>query len=168
MKRYVDESDRDLNEQVTVQALDFQDGTFLNIYLNQFPANVCKTRVLLDGGASHNVYYSSEIPEGSVKKRVELARGTKFGDVRGEDITFLDKARTKEESDRPTFISLGRLIQHGIKLVWTKDEAYLLLPTKRTSLSPVYKNCPYANDEVLKIVKRLRKEELKRWKIRDF
>ena len=106
MKKYVDESDKELNEEATVQALDFQGGKFLNIYLNQFPANVCKTRVLLDGGASHNVYYSSEIPEGAVKKRVELAHGTKFGYVKGEDITFLDKTRTKEETNRPTIISL--------------------------------------------------------------
>ena len=70
MKRYVDESDEELKALATIQALDFQGRTFLNIYLNQFPANVCKTRVLLDGGASHNVYYSSEIPEG--RSRNEL------------------------------------------------------------------------------------------------
>ena len=100
MKRYVDESDEELKAQATVQALDFQDGTFLNIYLNQSPAIACRTRVLLDGGASHNVYYSSEIPEGAVKKRVELAHGTKFGYVKGEDITFLDKnAPKKSQTD---------------------------------------------------------------------
>ena len=100
MKRYVDESDRELNEQATVQALDFQDGTFLNIYLNQFPAIACRTRVLLDGGASHNVYYSSEIPEGSVKKRVELARGTKFGYVRARILpSWIKHAPKKSRTD---------------------------------------------------------------------
>ena len=96
MKKYADESDKELKEDATVQALGFQGGEFLNIYLNQFPANACKTRVLLDGGASHNVYYSSEIQEGAVKKRVELAHGTKFGYVKGEDITFLDKNTSRK------------------------------------------------------------------------
>ena len=123
-----------------------------------------QNRVLLDGGASHNVYYSSEIPEGSIKKQVELAHGSKCGYVKGEDIIFIDKARTKEESNKPTIISLGRLIRHGIKLVWTKNKAYLLLPTKKTISLPVYNNCPYANNEVLEIVKRLRSVELKKIK----
>ena len=133
----------------------------MKIYLNQIPAVVCKQRVLLDGGASHNVYYSSEIPEGSIKQQVELAHGSKCGYVKGEDIIFIDKARTKEESNKPTIISLGRLIKHGIKLVWTKDKAYLLLPTKKTISLPVYNNCPYAKDEGLRIVKGLRSEEEK-------
>ena len=123
---------------------------------------------LLDGGASHSVYYSSEIPEGSIKKQVELAHGSKCGYVKGEDIIFLDKARTREESNKPTIISLGRLIKHGIKLVWTKDKAYLLLPSKKTISLPIYNNCPYANDKVLEIVRRLRLKELKRLKVREF
>ena len=49
-----------------------------------------KNMVLLDGGASHNVYYSSQIPEGAIKKEVELAHGTKTGYVKGGDIIFLD------------------------------------------------------------------------------
>ena len=49
----------------------------------------CRSGVLLDGGASHHVYYSSEIPEGSIRKQVELAHGTKTGFVRGEDMIFL-------------------------------------------------------------------------------
>ena len=47
----------------------------------EFPPTACRSGVLLDGGASHHVYYSSEIPEGSIKKQVELARGTKTGFV---------------------------------------------------------------------------------------
>ena len=86
IKKFADESDKEVKEDATTQALGFQGGEFLNIYLNQFPANACKTRVLSDGGASHHVYYSSEVPEGAVKKRVELAQGTKFGYVKGEDI----------------------------------------------------------------------------------
>ena len=109
MKKYAGESDKELNEDATVQALEFQGGKFLNTYLNQFPASVCKTRVLLDGGASHNVYYSSEIPEGAVKKRVELAHGTKFGHVKGEDSTFLVKnAPEKSQTD----------LQSSVWIVW--------------------------------------------------
>ena len=54
----------------------------------EFPPMACRSGVLLDGGASHNVYYSSEIPEGSIKKHVELAHGSKVGYVRGGDIIF--------------------------------------------------------------------------------
>ena len=32
--------------------------------------------VLIDGGASHNVYYSAVIPEGAVEREVELAHGS--------------------------------------------------------------------------------------------
>ena len=106
----------------------------------------------MDGGASHNVYYSPEVPEGAVKKEVELAHGTKIGYVKGADITFVDKARTLKESRRPTIISLGRLIQQGIKLVWTKDKTHLLLPSERKVSIPVCNSCPYAKAEVLKIL----------------
>ena len=33
--------------------------------------------VLIDGGASHNVYYSAVIPKGAVERQVELAYGSK-------------------------------------------------------------------------------------------
>ena len=85
----------------------------------------------MDGGASHHVYYSSEIPEGAIKKEVELAHGTKTGFARGEDIIFVDREKTKKETEWPTIISLGRLIKHGMKLIWSKDKAYLLLPSKK-------------------------------------
>ena len=35
--------------------------------------------VMIDGGASHRVYYSASIPEGALEKDVELAHGTKNG-----------------------------------------------------------------------------------------
>ena len=119
MKRYADESDKELKEYVAGQALGIDNEEGLKLNLDHFPGNVCKTRVLLDGGASHNVYYSPDVPDGAVKKEVELAHGTKIGYVKGADITFVDKSRTLKESRRPTIISLGRLIQQGIKLVWT-------------------------------------------------
>ena len=52
--------------------------------------------VLLDGGASHNVYYSPKIPEGAIKREVELAHGTKTGYVKGGDIIFLDESMSEK------------------------------------------------------------------------
>ena len=119
---------------------------------------------MLDGGASHNVYYSPDIPDGAVKKEVELAHGTKIGYVKGADITFVDKSLTLKEAQSPTIRRLGRLIQKGIKLEWTKNGTYLLLPNKKKVSVPVYNNCPYANAEVLKIVNKLRRIEEKNGK----
>ena len=168
MQSYVLESEEERKALATIKALNDQDELSLQIYSNQVPAIVCKSRVLLDGGASHNVYYSSEIPEGSIKKQVELAHGSKVGYVKGEDIIFLDKAKNVEESNKPTIISLGRLIRHGMKLIWSKDKAYLLLPSKKTISLPIYNNCPYANDKVLDIVKQLRLKETRRLQVRDY
>ena len=38
--------------------------------------SVNKLEVLRDGGASHNVFYSAQVPEGAVQKEIELAHGT--------------------------------------------------------------------------------------------
>ena len=81
-----------------------------------------KMEVLLDGRASHSVYYSPEIPEGAVEREVELAHGTKIGYVKGGDIIFVDESVSKEQAERPSIISLGRLIKRGIRLEWTKTE----------------------------------------------
>ena len=67
--------------------------------------NVSKMRVLLDGGASHNVYYRTEIPPGAVQKDVELAHGTKVGYVKDGDITFLDETVTNEQAKTPSILS---------------------------------------------------------------
>ena len=143
MQDFMFETQAEQKASATVKVLQKQDS-------KEFPPIACRSGVLLDGGASHHVYYSSEIPEGSIKKQVELAHGTKVGYVRGEDIIFLDKARSKKESERPTIISLGRLIRHGMKLIWSKDKAYLLLPSKKQISLPMYNNCPYANDKALR------------------
>ena len=68
--------------------------------------------MLLDGGASHNVYYSAKIPPGAVEKEVDLAHGTKVGYVKDGDITFIDDTVTAEQAKIPSIISLGRLIQY--------------------------------------------------------
>ena len=109
-----------------------------------------RINVLLDGGASHNVYYGPKIPEGAVRRDVELAHGTKVGYVEGGDITFLDESVSEEQAETPSIVSLGRLIQRGIKSEWTKDGASLALPNKRKVVIPVRNNCPCANQEVLK------------------
>ena len=105
--------------------------------------------ILLDGGASHHVYYSPTVPKGAVEKDVELAHGSKAGYVKGSDITFIDKTVSEEQAKTPAIISLGRLIQQGIKLEWTKTGASLVLPNKKKIKIPVRNNCPYANKQVL-------------------
>ena len=108
MKKYADESDKERKEDLTVQALgiDFEERPQSTV--EQFPEFICKAKVLLDGGASHNVYYSPDIPDGAVKKKVELAHGTKIGYVKGGDITFVDKSLTTEQAIIPSIISVGR------------------------------------------------------------
>ena len=134
-----------------------QEGTFIK-----------STNVLLDGGASHHVYYSPSIPKGAVRREVELAHGTKTGYVKGSDITFIDKSVSEEQAKAPAIVSLGRLIQRGIKLEWTKTGASLVLPNKKKIKIPVRNNCPYANKQVLSIVKRLRKIEEKQRTIKSY
>ena len=124
--------------------------------------------MFLDGGASHNVYYGPKITDGALKRDIELAHGTKVGYVKGGDITFLDASVSEEQAEIPSIVSLGRLVQKGIKLEWTKDGASLVLPNKRKVAIPVRNNCPYANEEVFKIVKMLREIEETSRKVRVF
>ena len=72
----------------------------------QLTSGLRKGLVLLDGGASHNVYYSPTIPEGSFEKKVELAHGSQSGYIKGGDITFLDEKITKRQAKIPSIISL--------------------------------------------------------------
>ena len=88
MENYFLESHAERKALASIKALKNDDS-------NQVPPIVCRSRVLLDGGASHNVYYSSEIPEGSIKKQVELAHGSKVGYVKGEDLIFLTRQKRK-------------------------------------------------------------------------
>ena len=93
--------------------------------------NVSKLQVLWDGGASHNVFYSSSIPQGAVKREVDLAHGTKIGYVKDGDITLIDESVTAERARVPTIISLGRLVQHGALIEWSKEGVSLTLPDKK-------------------------------------
>ena len=81
-----------------------------------------RTKVFLDGGASHNVYFAPKIPEGAQKRDIELAHGTKVGYVKGSDITFVNESVSEEQAEIPSIISLGRLIQEGVKLEWKRME----------------------------------------------
>ena len=99
---------------------------------------------------------------------MELAHGTKIGYVKGSDITFIDESISDEQAETPSIVSLGRLIQRGINLEWTKDGASLVLPNNKRVVIPVRNNCPYANQEVLNIVRKLRGLEDKRREVRVY
>ena len=95
MQRYAEELEKEQQEGLSLSSLALEE------------TDVCVKRadVLLDGGASHHVYYSPTIPEGSIKREVELAYGTKTGYVKGSDITFIDKSVSEEQAQRPAIVS---------------------------------------------------------------
>ena len=78
---------------------------------------------------------------------MELAHGTKVGYVKDGDITFIDEAISEEQTETPSIVSLGRLIQRGIKLAWTKNGASLVLPNSNRVEIAVRNDCPFANQE---------------------
>ena len=59
--------------------------------------------------------------------------------LKGSDVTFVDESVSEEQADIPSIISLGRLIQKGIKLEWNTDGAVMVLPNKRKIAIPVQK-----------------------------
>ncbi len=66
---------------------------------------------------------------GAVQKDLELAHGTKVGYVKDGDLTFLGEIVADEQAKTPSILSLGRLIQNGAKMQWTKEGAVLTLPS---------------------------------------
>ena len=80
----------------------------------------------------------------------------------------MDEAFSEEQAKTPAIISLGRLIQKGIKLDWNKKGASLVLPNKKCIKVPVRNNCPYANEEVIRLVEKLRDFDEKERKFRVF
>ena len=111
------------------------------------------TKIFLDGGASHDVYHSRTIPNGSVEKDVELAHGLRKGYVKGDVITFLEKDTTDEEAEIPKVLSLGRLVKQGAKLDWNDQVAELALPNGQKHKVEVINNCPYVNLETVSAIK---------------
>ena len=83
-------------------------------------------------------------------------------------ILFVDESISDEQAKVPAIISLGRLIQRGIKLEWTKNGASLVLPSNKKIGIPIRNNCPCANKEVLRIVEKLRKIENQQRKVRVY
>ena len=162
MKRMAEENDKMKNKE------NKEKPSLSTIAVDEQKDIVKRVNVLLDGGASHHVYYGPKAPEGALRREVELAHGTKTGYVKGSDITFVDEAFSEEQAKTPAIISLGRLIQKGIKLEWNKNGASLVLPSKKSIKIPIRNNCPYANEEVLRIVERLRKIENKERKFRVY
>ena len=73
--------------------------------------SINKLEVLLDGGASHHVFWSPQVPEGAVEKEAELTHGSKMGYVKDDDVTFVDDAAIADKADIPTIISPGRVIE---------------------------------------------------------
>ena len=51
---------------------------------------------------------------------------------------------------------------------WAKNGASLVLPSNKKITIPVRNNCPYANKEVLSIVRRLREVEEKQREVRSY
>ena len=112
-----------------------QENPFLSsLALEDKDLSLKKAEVLLDGGASHHVYYSPVRPEGSYERQVELAYGTKTGYVKGSAITFIDKSVSEEQAKDPAIVSLGRHIEKGIKLEWTKTCLLYTSPSPRDGL----------------------------------
>ena len=97
MQKYAEELAKEQQDGLSLSSLALENGEI----------RVKRADVLLDGGASHHVYYSPTIPEGSIKRQVELAHGTKTGYVKGSDITFIDKSASEEQAKTPAIVSLG-------------------------------------------------------------
>ena len=99
MKKYVDEEKKEQTERLSLSSLAIDDE----------PVCIKKSNVLLDGGASHHVYYGPKVSEGALRREVELAHGTKIGYVKGSDTTFVDEPISEEQAKTPVIVSLGRL-----------------------------------------------------------
>ena len=113
----------------------------------------CTMKILLDGGASHDVYHSRTIPKGAVEKEVELAHGLRKGYVKGDNITFVEEDTTEKEAQIPKILSLGRLISQGAKMQWNQNVAELTLPTGAKHRVEVINNCPYVDLETVRAIK---------------
>ena len=111
MKKYADEEKKERNERPSLSSLAIDAEEQPPAVVTPTPDSINRINVLLDGGANHNVYYGPKIPDGALKREVELAHGTKVGYVKGGDITFLDESVSVEQAETPSIVSLGRFIQ---------------------------------------------------------
>ena len=65
LESYAKEADEDKEEQLTLNSLEARGFDLSEV-------EVAQVRMLSDGGASHNVYCRSRIPQGVVKKQVDF------------------------------------------------------------------------------------------------
>ena len=119
-----------------------------------------KVEVLLDGGATHNVFYSPKRPEGPNKRKVELAHGAKQGYVKNGDITFIDASVSVQEARTPAIISLGRLIARGSKLDWSEKKAYITFPDGENLKVPIRNYCLNATGGIERSTKGVRGDSI--------
>ena len=112
---------------------------------------VRRAGVLIDGGASHNVYYSATVPEGAEERDVDLAHGSRKGYVLDDDIIFLNETTSREQGQVPSIIRMGRLVTYGVKVLWGRTGAFLKLPGGKIMKLLLYNKCPHANDKIVKI-----------------
>jgi len=84
------------------------------------PETVLDSQILLDGGATHDIWVADKRPrDGSSKVDVELASGQVKGYLKNGEVTVVDPAATKTDKERPKLVSLGRLIfERNLKLRW--------------------------------------------------
>ena len=120
---------------------------------------------MIDGGASHNVYYSAVIPAGAVEREVELAYGSKTGYIIEDDITFLDNSMSPSQGPVVCIISLGRFTNYGAKMVWDKKGAFLTLPGGKTVKLTMQNNCPHAGPDIVNHFEKLKKQEYKKRRV---
>ena len=122
--------------------------------------------VLIDGGTSHNVYYSGVIPKGAIEREVELAYGSKTGYVLEDDIIFLDESMEPDEGRIVCIISLGRFTNYGAKVTWDKQGAYLTVPGGKEVKLKMYNNCPHASSEIVEKLEELKAEDYKNRRVK--
>ena len=97
-----------------------------------------------------------------------MAHGSKVGYVKDGETTFIDETTTVEQAKTPSIISLGRLIQYGAKMQWSKEGAFLTSPSGRRLKVPVVHNCPYADEEIVKAVNDQKEEAKQKKRTRDY
>ena len=73
--------------------------------------NKVNNEVLLDGGATHHVFYSREVPDGAEDKDIDLAHGKQQGYVNRCDVTFVEPEQAKTAGGVPHILSLRRFIK---------------------------------------------------------
>ena len=123
--------------------------------------------VLIDGGASHNVYYSATVPEGAEERDVDLAHGSRKGYLLDHDIIFIDKNMSHEQGRVPSIISMGRLVTYGAQVLWGQKGVFLKLPDGKIMKLRLWNKCPHANEKVVKIFEELKAKYVSEQRVKE-